>query len=88
MPLHRQNGYLIPPPTKMTEARTLKPEEYTVEKEPYYEPTGSEIEVFEAAWNNQLPVLLKGPTGLRQDPLHGIHGMAAQAPFDHGLLPR
>ena len=47
----------------MTQARTLKPEEYTVDKEPYYEPIGSEIEVFEAAWRNQLPVLLKGPTG-------------------------
>ena len=47
----------------MTQARTLKPEEYTVAKEPYYEPTGSEIEVFDAAWKNQLPILLKGPTG-------------------------
>ena len=30
---------------------------------PYYEPIGSEIEVFEAAYANALPVLLKGPTG-------------------------
>jgi len=47
----------------MSQARTLKPEEYRVETEPYYEPVGSEIEVFESAWRNQLPVLLKGPTG-------------------------
>ena len=47
----------------MTQARTMKPEEYTVEEEPYYEPTGSEIGVFKAAWENQLPILLKGPTG-------------------------
>ena len=47
----------------MSEARTLKPEEYTVDAEPYYEAVGPEIEVFEAAWRNQLPVLLKGPTG-------------------------
>ncbi|RMG28973.1 MAG: CbbQ/NirQ/NorQ/GpvN family protein [Gammaproteobacteria bacterium] len=44
-------------------ARALKPEEYFVESEPYYEPVGDEIEVFEAAWKNRLPVLLKGPTG-------------------------
>ncbi len=44
-------------------ARALKPEEYIIEDEPYYEPVGHEIEVFDAAYNNQLPVLLKGPTG-------------------------
>jgi nitric oxide reductase NorQ protein len=31
--------------------------------EPYYLPVGHEIEVFESAWRNGLPVLLKGPTG-------------------------
>ncbi|RDH92011.1 MAG: AAA family ATPase [endosymbiont of Seepiophila jonesi] len=45
------------------EARILKPEEYFVNEEPYYQPVGDEIEVFEAAYRNQLPVLLKGPTG-------------------------
>ena len=45
------------------QAKTYKPEEYFVEKEPYYEPVGDEISVFEAAYKNQLPVLLKGPTG-------------------------
>ena len=30
---------------------------------PYYKATGREVEVFEHAWRNQLPVLLKGPTG-------------------------
>ena len=44
-------------------ARALKPEEYFVEQEPYYEPIANEIDVFEAAYNNQLPILLKGPTG-------------------------
>jgi len=29
----------------------------------YYRPTGDEIEVFETAAKNKLPVLLKGPTG-------------------------
>lgn len=45
------------------QARALKTEEYVVETEPYYEPLGKEVEVFEAAYGNQLPVLLKGPTG-------------------------
>ena len=44
-------------------AQVLKPEEYFITEEPYYEPLGKEIEVFEAAYQNQLPVLLKGPTG-------------------------
>ena len=30
---------------------------------PYYEPQGSEIAIFEAAWRRRLPVMLKGPTG-------------------------
>ncbi|EIJ42414.1 ATPase family protein associated with various cellular activities (AAA) [Beggiatoa alba B18LD] len=47
----------------MNAARTFKPEEYYVEQEPYYEAIGNEVELFEAAYRNQLPVLLKGPTG-------------------------
>jgi len=38
-------------------------EEYTITEQPYYEPVGDEITIFEAAWRNGLPVLLKGPTG-------------------------
>ncbi len=45
------------------EAKILKPEAYYVEHEPYYEAVGDEIAVFEAAYRNRLPVLLKGPTG-------------------------
>jgi len=44
-------------------ARALKPEEYFIREEPYYEPVGDEVAVFEAAYRNQLPCLLKGPTG-------------------------
>jgi nitric oxide reductase NorQ protein len=32
-------------------------------KEPFYIPTGHEVEVFEHAFLNKLPVILKGPTG-------------------------
>ena len=38
-------------------------EEYSVRSEPYYRTTSDEIELFEAAYHQQLPVLLKGPTG-------------------------
>jgi nitric oxide reductase NorQ protein len=30
---------------------------------PYYEPFGDECAMFEAAWDNRLPLLIKGPTG-------------------------
>jgi nitric oxide reductase NorQ protein len=38
-------------------------EDFRLQREPYYEAVGSEIEVFEAAYRDCLPVLLKGPTG-------------------------
>jgi nitric oxide reductase NorQ protein len=38
-------------------------EEYIVASEPYYEPVSDEIQLFEAAYAEKLPVLLKGPTG-------------------------
>jgi len=44
-------------------ARTLRPESLLIEKEPYYEPLGQEIPLFEAACASRIPVLLKGPTG-------------------------
>lgn len=30
---------------------------------PYYEPSGDECAIFESAWSNRLPLLIKGPTG-------------------------
>jgi len=36
---------------------------FVVAEEPYYLPSGSEVETFEAAHENCIPVLLKGPTG-------------------------
>ncbi|MBI4849042.1 MAG: CbbQ/NirQ/NorQ/GpvN family protein [Nitrospirae bacterium] len=43
--------------------KTIKTEEYIIEEEPYYLPSGREIDIFEAAYKNQIPVILKGPTG-------------------------
>lgn len=34
-----------------------------VRMEPFYAPTHDECEVFERAWRNKLPLLIKGPTG-------------------------
>ena len=38
-------------------------EEYIIQVEPYYRDVGDKIELFEAAYRQHLPVLLKGPTG-------------------------
>jgi MoxR-like ATPases len=38
-------------------------EEYVVTAEPFYEPVKDEIELFESAYAEKIPVLLKGPTG-------------------------
>ena len=38
-------------------------EDYRLDQEPYYLPIADEVEVFRAAYEARLPVLLKGPTG-------------------------
>ncbi len=38
-------------------------EEYLVQDEPFYLPVADEIQLFEAAYSQRVPVLLKGPTG-------------------------
>jgi len=38
-------------------------EEFFVRSEPYYRPVGDELELFTGAYNQRIPVLLKGPTG-------------------------
>ncbi len=45
------------------ETRAFDTEDYYITEQPYYEPQGEEIALFEAAYGNQIPVLLKGPTG-------------------------
>lgn len=37
--------------------------EWMVTREPWYQPVGQEVQAFEAAFRNRLPLLLKGPTG-------------------------
>ena len=38
-------------------------EEYSLKEEPFYVPVGDEIELFEAAYQQKIPLLFKGPTG-------------------------
>ncbi|MBM4404848.1 MAG: AAA family ATPase [Chloroflexi bacterium] len=38
-------------------------EEYVHSEEPFYLPVKDEVEIFEAAYRQKVPVLLKGPTG-------------------------
>ena len=56
-------------------ATILKPGEYYITEEPYYEPIANEITIFEAAYENKLALSLKGPTGCGNT-LHGVHGLA------------
>jgi nitric oxide reductase NorQ protein len=46
-----------------TSAVTWAVEEYTVSEEPYYVPIGDEVQLFKTAFEQRIPVLLKGPTG-------------------------
>ncbi|MDA1257756.1 MAG: CbbQ/NirQ/NorQ/GpvN family protein [Chloroflexi bacterium] len=47
-----------------TEYREYRVEEYSVTEEPFYAPTSDEIDIFTAAYEQRIPVLLKGPTGV------------------------
>ncbi len=52
----------------MVEAATVTPsihavEDYTIQDEPFYLPIADEITLFESAYEQRIPVLLKGPTG-------------------------
>ena len=38
-------------------------EEYHLVHEPYYVPIGDEVELFEAAYQQRIPLIFKGPTG-------------------------
>jgi nitric oxide reductase NorQ protein len=36
---------------------------YLIDSQPYYQPVGDEVELFEAAYRCRIPMILKGPTG-------------------------
>jgi nitric oxide reductase NorQ protein len=54
---------LTDPALRLHNPREYALSEYTIDREPYYLPVRDEIEIFEAAYLQTIPVLLKGPTG-------------------------
>ncbi len=48
---------------KITTSKVYLIEEYFIKNEPFYLPQGDDVQVFEAAYAQKIPVLLKGPTG-------------------------
>jgi nitric oxide reductase NorQ protein len=49
--------------SKRVVVESQKIEDYKLDKEPYYLPVKNEVELFTAAYEARLPVMLKGPTG-------------------------
>lgn len=45
------------------ETREINIEDHRIGRKPYYLPIEDEVEVFKAAYQSKIPVLLKGPTG-------------------------
>jgi nitric oxide reductase NorQ protein len=37
--------------------------QYLIQEEPFYQATGREVELYQAAYRSRLPVMVKGPTG-------------------------
>ena len=42
---------------------TVDPKQYIIKDEPYYESVSNEVELYQAAYNARMPMMLKGPTG-------------------------
>lgn len=59
-------------------------EEYYVSDEPFYVSTSDEIEIFESAYRQRVPILLKGPTGTGKTRF--VEHMAWR--LSEGLTPR
>ena len=38
-------------------------DDYRIREEPYYQPVGNEVVLFEAAYRASMQMMLKGPTG-------------------------
>ena len=41
----------------------MKLDHYFISSEPYYRPLGNEVSLFNAAYAERMPMMLKGPTG-------------------------
>ncbi len=59
-------------------------QDYFISEEPFYVPTSDEIEIFESAYRQRIPILLKGPTGTGKTRF--VEHMAWR--LSEGLTPR
>jgi nitric oxide reductase NorQ protein len=59
-----------------------------MESEPCYEAISDEIEVFEAAYQQNLPILLEGPMGCGKTRFMEHVAWRVKKPLDHGVVPR
>jgi nitric oxide reductase NorQ protein len=41
----------------------VDPQQYIIKQQPYYEAVADEVELYTAAYNARMPMMLKGPTG-------------------------
>jgi nitric oxide reductase NorQ protein len=41
----------------------IEPDQYLIKEEPYYRSVANEVEMYQAAYDARMPVMLKGPTG-------------------------
>ena len=48
---------------RMNSTVSIAPQLAHIDSEPFYQPVGDEVTLFESAYRRRLPVLLKGPTG-------------------------
>jgi nitric oxide reductase NorQ protein len=50
-------------PSQKPSYKNIKIEEFKITEKPFYIPISDEINIFRSAYNQKIPVLLKGPTG-------------------------
>ncbi|CAK0754983.1 Protein CbbQ [Gammaproteobacteria bacterium] len=50
-------------PLLISKTMSFNINQYQIKQEPFYQPTGNEVALYEAAYTARLPVMLKGPTG-------------------------
>ena len=48
---------------KKTETDAVDPKQYIISDEPYYRNVADEVDLYQAAYDARMPVMLKGPTG-------------------------
>ena len=48
---------------KSKDSKNYNIEEYSINEKPFYIPVSDEVQIFESAYNQKVPILLKGPTG-------------------------